>query len=93
MNQPTDTLFAMLYLGQISRDAVGYSQTPKGKDPDHTWSSFKKMDGAFRAKHSDLAPELNSFMAAEKAYWGTLFTEGFKLNGLAKFVKQKGISQ
>jgi hypothetical protein len=44
------------------------------------------MDAAFRAKHPDLVPELNSFMAAEKAKWGELFTELFKQHSLSAFV-------
>ena len=83
-----DTLLAMLYLGKLSRDAVDYSNTPRGKDPDHTWSSFKKMDAALRAKHSDILPELNAFMGTEKAYWGELFTEAFKLHSLALFTSK-----
>jgi hypothetical protein len=86
MEKEYDTLPALLYLGKLSRDAVGYSQTPKGKEPDHTWSTFKKMDAAFRAKHPDLVSELNSFMAAEKAKWGELFTELFKQHSLSVFV-------
>jgi hypothetical protein len=86
-----DTLHAQLYIGKLSRDAVGYSSTPKGKDPDHTWSSFKKMDSAFRAKHPDVAPALNAFMASEKAKWGELFSEQFKLNSLARFVSENNI--
>lgn len=84
-----DTLLAMLYLGKVSRDAVNYSNTPKGKDPDHTWSSYKKMDLAFRAKHPDVLSDLNAFMGAEKAKWGELFTEAFKLHSLALFVSTK----
>lgn len=87
MNTPKyDTLFAMLYLGKLSRDAVNYANTPKGKDPDHTWSSFKKTDLAFRAKHPEVLPQLNAFMGAEKAKWGELFTETFKMHALARFV-------
>ena len=81
-----DTLFANLYLGQVSREAVGYSQTPRGQEPDHTWSTFKKMDAAFRAKHPDLAPALNDFMRREKEKHGENFVEGFKLHSLALFV-------
>jgi hypothetical protein len=44
------------------------------------------MDLAFRAKHPDLAPELNLFMRDEKEKWGELFTELFKVNSLSKFV-------
>jgi hypothetical protein len=86
MNFDLDTLQALLYLGKLSRDSVNYANTPKGKDPDHTWSGFKKMDLAFRAKHPDLAPELNLFMRDEKERWGELFTELFKVNSLAMFV-------
>lgn len=82
----TDTLHANLYLGQLSRDAVGYASTPKGKDPDHTWSSFKKMDAAFRAKHPEYVSELNAFIGAEKAKWGSNFGESLKLHSLAVFV-------
>lgn len=86
MNPDLDTFHALLYLGKISRDAVNYSNTPRGKEPDHTWSSFKKMDAAFRAKHPGLAPELNLFMSNEKERWGELFTEPFKINSLSMFV-------
>jgi len=92
MKLELDTLPALLYLGKLSRDAVNYSNTPKGKDPDHTWSSFKKMDAAFRAKHPERATELNYFMAAEKARWGELFVELFKVHSLAKFVAENKIT-
>jgi hypothetical protein len=83
-----DTLPALLYLGKVSRDAVNYSNTPKGKELDHTWSSFKKMDLAFRAKHPELVTDLNMFMRDEKEKWGELFSEGFKVNALSKFVAE-----
>jgi hypothetical protein len=83
-----DTLFALLYLGKVSRDAVNYSDTPKGKEPDHSWYTFKKMDLAFRAKHPDLVTELNMFMGARKKYWGDLFSEQFKLHALSTFVSK-----
>jgi hypothetical protein len=89
MKVPYDTLFAMLYLGKLSRDAVDYSNTPKGKEPDHTWSKFKKLDAAFREKHPDLVSELNSFMGAEKTKWGEMFNETFKIHSLALFVTFK----
>lgn len=82
----TDTLLALLYLGKVSRDIVGYSKTPKGKEPDHTWSTFKKMDTAFRAVHPELVPALDEFMKSEKEKWSELFTELFKVNSLAIFV-------
>lgn len=83
----TDTLLANLFLGKLSRDAVGYSNTVKGQDPDHTWSSFKKTDAAFRATYPDLAPALNEFMRAAKEKQGDNFVEAMKLRALALFVQ------
>lgn len=87
-----DSLPGLLYLGRLSRESVNYSKTPRGKEPDHTWSSFKKMDAAFRAKHPERVLELNAFMKSEKEKWGELFTELFKINSLAMFVAREVIT-
>ena len=84
-----DTLHALLYLGRVSREAIGYGKT-RG-DQDHTWSTFKKLDTSFREKHPDQVPALNQFMGEEKRKWGSLFSESFKTHSLSKFVSENNI--
>lgn len=79
-----DSLHALLYLGQISRDAIGYGKT-RGEQ-DHTWSSYAKMRSAFLNKHPEYKQDLETYMNNEKRKWGTLFGDPFKLNSLAQFV-------
>jgi hypothetical protein len=84
-----DTLHALLYLGRVSREAIGYGKV-RG-DQDHSWSTFKKLDTAFRAKHPEHVTALNEFMAEEKRVWGSLNSESFKIHSLSKFVSENNI--
>lgn len=79
-----DSLPGLLYLGEVSRQAIGYGKT-RG-DQDHTWSTFKNMRDRFLAKHPSMTDGLNEFMTIQSKMWGNLFNELFKLNSLALFV-------
>lgn len=84
-----DTSHALLYLGKVSREAIGYGLT-RG-DQDHTWSSYKKLRAAFEAKHPEHVEPLKLFMVSEKREWPTEFTEIIKTYSLSKYVSENQI--
>lgn len=82
--QPRDSTHALLFLGKLSRDHLGYSLSR-----DQTsikWSTLANLELAFFLKYPDHRKSYDEFMVTESIKWKGIFGQQFKIDSFSKFV-------